>query len=292
MLLAVTAVLSTLHLEGDIAPDGGDYVEVPFTVPDGTVEMDIAHVNHTTGTILDSRVWQPSATAVPGGDFRGYSGGLTDDITIGVAQSSRGYLPGPIAAGSWTLLIGKAQLGGATAHYTADITFSDAATLPVQPQAEYTPVVLSSEKRWYKGDFHVHSHESGDSKVTLQDDVTLAQTDGLDFANFSDHNTISQHALIAAAQAGWPILALRGSEITTYSGHANAVGNVAYIDHRLGLRDRTITDVVTDATAQGALVLVNHPATDLGTNCIGCPWQHEADAPWDDIAGLEALTSG
>ncbi len=292
MMLAVVAVLSTLHLEGDITPDGGDYVEVPFVVPAGTVEMTIAHVNQTNDTILDFGVWQPSPTAVPGGDFRGYSGGLTDDLTIGVAQSSRGYLPGPITPGTWTLLIGKAELGGNTAHYTADITFNDVASLPVLARADYTPVVMSTERRWYKGDFHVHDHESGDSKVTLDEDVTLALADGLDFANFSDHNTISQHALIAAEQPSWPILALRGSEMTTYSGHANVVGNVDYVDHRLGLRGRTITDVVDDAIAQGALVIVNHPATNLGTNCIGCPWEHEADAPWDSISGIEVLTSG
>lgn len=292
MLIAVAAVLSTLHLEGDVTPAGGDYVEVPFLVPAGTVEMTIAHANTTPSTILDFGVWQPSAMAVPGGDFRGYSGGLADAITIGVAQSSRGYLPGAITAGAWTVMIGKAQLGTAGAHYTLDITFADAASLPVEPTAAYTPVVLATERRWYKGDFHVHSRESGDAAASLQADADLAHHNNLDFANFSDHNTISQHALIAAAQASWPVLALRGSEITTYSGHANSVGNAAYIDHRIGLRGRTVADLVHDTTAQGGIFIVNHPATDLGTNCIGCPWGHEDDAPWDDIAGLEVLTSG
>jgi hypothetical protein len=291
MLLAVVATISTLHLEGDVTAGSGDYVEVPFAVPAGTVEFEVDHSVGDTFSILDFGIWQPDA-AVPGGDFRGWSGGLTDALTIGVAQSSRGYLPGPIAADTWTLVIGKAKLGSSPAHYTLDITFRDAATLTVQPQAAYTPIVMSSERRWYKGDFHVHDTESGDASGTLLGDATLAKLDGLDFANFSDHNTISQHALIAAQQAGWPILALRGSEITTYSGHGNAVGNTAYVDHRLGLRGRTITDVVNDVTAQDALFIVNHPATNLGDNCIGCFWEHEADTPWDKVSGIEVLTSG
>jgi hypothetical protein len=292
MLLAVVATISTLHLEGDVSAGSGDYVEVPFAVPAGTVEFEIDHVVGDTYSILDFGIWQPSTTGAAGGDFRGWSGGLTDPLTIGVAQSSRGYLPGPIAADMWTLVIGKAKLGTTPAHYTVDITFRDAATLPVLPQAAYMPVVMSTEKRWYKGDFHVHSTESGDATATLAEDAALAMTDGLDFANFSDHNTISQHALIAAQQASWPILALRGSEITTYSGHGNVVGNDAYVDHRLGLRGRTISDAIGDATAGGGIFIVNHAATNLGDLCIGCFWEHEADTPWDEVSGIEVLTSG
>ena len=290
MLIAVAAVLSTLHLEGDVTADGTDYAEVTFVVPAGTVEMQIAHDDHSTFSILDFGVWSPSAA--PGGDFRGWGGGLTDDIIIGEAQSSRGYLPGPVTAGTWTLVIGKAKLDAGNTHYTADVTFRDAATIPVEPQADFTPVVMATERRYYKGDFHVHSRESGDASATLQQDADLGHANGLDFANFSDHNTVSQHALIAATQATWPLLALRGSEITTYSGHANAVGNVAYVDHRLGLRGRTVADIVADVTAQDAILIVNHPATDLGDNCIGCAWKHEDDAPWDGISGIEVLTGG
>ena len=40
-LVAVAAVLSTMHYEGDVAGAGGDYVDVPFDVPAGTVEIQI-----------------------------------------------------------------------------------------------------------------------------------------------------------------------------------------------------------------------------------------------------------
>jgi hypothetical protein len=115
---------------------------------------------------------------------------------------------------------------------------------------------------------------------------------GLDFINLSDHNTISQHALIAAQQASWPVLVLRSSEITTYSGHGNGVGIHDYVDHRLGYRGRTAADIVNDVVAQGGMFLVNHPALELGNSCLGCGWHHIDDLPWDKVSGLEVLTAG
>jgi len=286
MLVPFAVVLSTLHLEGDALPGNGDYIDVPFTVPAGTVEVQITRAYTTgVGDILDFGVWSPDG-------FRGWSGGLTDDVIVGVDQSTRGYLPGPITPGAWTLEIGKAQLTPTGAHYALDFTFRDDATLAVLPKATFAPVTLDGTRRWYKGDFHVHSSESGDSHAPMADDVMLAHTRGLDFVSLSDHNTISQHALIAAQQASWPILVLRGSEITTYSGHGGGVGISSYVDHRLGRDGRTIGNVIDDVTAQGGAFIVNHPATNLGTNCIGCAWMHDTDVPWDEVSGMEVLTAG
>ena len=285
-LLAVAAVLSSVSFSGTATPGGGDYIDVPFTVPAGTVEIHITKTYTTGANILDFGVFAPDG-------FRGWGGGLTDDIVIGVDQSSRGYLPGPITAGDgWTVAIGKAKLGSAGTPWTVTITFLDAESLPVLPKADWTPVVMSPDKRWYKGDFHVHSTESGDAHATLEENVDLAHMRGLDFINMSDHNTISQHALIAAQQPSWPILVLRGAEITTYSGHGNGVGLVNYVDHRLGHDGRTMANVIDDVVAQGALFIINHPMANLGTDCIGCAWQHTDDIPWDEVSGIEVLTSG
>src|SRR5690242_18322655 len=141
-LVAVAAVLSTLHFEGDVAPGGGDYVDVPFTVPAGTVEIEVAKTYTVGANILDFGVYGPDG-------YRGWSGGLLDNIVVGVDQSSRGYLPGPITAGAgWTVSIGKARLTTDGTHWTVDITFRDNATLTVLPKASYTPVVLEMNRRW------------------------------------------------------------------------------------------------------------------------------------------------
>jgi hypothetical protein len=280
----VAAVLSTMHFEDNVTADGGDYVVVPFAVPDGTAEIDVTHAAGSDGEILDFGVWAPEG-------FRGWGGGLTDNAIIDVAQSSRGYLPGPITPGTWQVVIGKALLVNGAGHYSIDVTCSDTATLPVLPQADFEPVVLNPARRWYKGDFHTHSIQSGDAHATFDQMSALAQMQGLDFINVSDHNTIAQHALLAAYQSGFPnLLFLRGSEITTYGGHGNAVGNVSYVDHRIGLNGRTIQNVVDDVVAQGAIFIVNHPMLDIGTACLGCKWQHVADTPWSEVSGIEVIT--
>jgi hypothetical protein len=284
MSILVAAVISTMHYEGDVLAAGGDYQDVAITVPDGTVEMEIAHTDGSDYTILDWGLWGPDG-------FRGWGGGLVDDAIIGVEQSSRCYLPGPITPGTWTIAIGKAKLDTGGGHYSIDVTFRDAPTLATLPQAAYDPVVLSNERRWYKGDFHVHSIQSGDASATFDEIIDLASSNGLDFANISDHNTISQHALLAAIQPAHPtFLFLRGAEITTYGGHGNAVGISQYVDHRIGYNDRTITQVIADVRSQGGIFIVNHPMLDLGTACIGCFWDHVADTPWDQVSGLEVLT--
>lgn len=282
--ILVAAVLSTASFQGDVTADGGDYVIVPFQVPAGTAEIHVEHAAAADGEILDFGVWGPDG-------YRGWGGGLTDDTFIDVAQSSRGYMPGPIDAGTWQVVIGKALLVNNAGHYTITVTCTDTPTVPFEAQAPYTPVVLSTERRWYKGDFHSHSIQSGDATATFDQMSALATQQGLDFINVSDHNTIAQHALLAAYQSGFPnLLFLRGSEITTYSGHGNAVGNTLYVDHRLGLNGRTVKNIVDDVVGQGAIFIVNHPMLDIGTACLGCKWQHVDDTPWNEVSGIEVIT--
>jgi hypothetical protein len=272
-----------MHYEADVPVDGGDYVDVAFVVPSGTKEIHVVHTDGSDSVILDWGVWSPEG-------FRGWGGGNTEDAIIGVDQSSRSYLSGPITPGMWTVSVGKAQLDPSGGHYSIDVTCLDTESLPLRPRAPFTPVVLDPERRWYKGDFHVHSSESGDAMASLDQIGALAKMRGLDFVNLSDHNTSSHLDLAAAAQPNYPsLLFLRGAEITTYKGHGNAVGLPTYVDHRIGYQGRTIGGVLDDVEAAGALFIVNHPTLDLGTNCIGCAWTH-ADTPWAKVSGMEIIT--
>ena len=284
MLLPLLVVLSQMHYEGDVPPTGGDYADVEFVVPPNTVEIQISHSDGSDFVILDWGVWSPEG-------FRGWGGGNTEDAIIGVQQSSRSYLPGPITPGTWVVSVGKAKVDPTTGgHYSIDVTCRDNATLTVQPRAAFTPTVLSPERRWYKGDFHVHSEQSGDASATFAQIAMLGRMRGLDFVNLSDHNTNSQHALIAAVQPMHPdFLFLRGAEITTYAGHGNSVGTSAYIDHRIGLRGRAIGQILDEVQAQGGVFIVNHPTLNLGGACIGCAWSH-ADTDWSKVQGIEVIT--
>jgi MYXO-CTERM domain-containing protein len=283
MTLPFLAVISMVHLEADVPVDGDDYVDVTFEVPAGTQEIQISHDDMDDQVILDWGVFSPEG-------FRGYGGGNLEDAIIGILQSSRSYLPGPITPGTWTILVGKAQLRSTGGRYVIDVVFHDTPSLTPLPKAEFDPVVLSTERRWYRGDFHVHSRESGDAEATFDEIAALAAQQGLDFVNLSDHNTTSQHALQAAYQKMLPnLLLLRGAEITTYAGHGNAVGLSSYVDHRIGHNGRTIGGLLGDVAAQDALFLVNHPSLDLGDNCIGCAWEH-ADTDWSLVSGMELIT--
>ncbi|MBA3459024.1 MAG: CehA/McbA family metallohydrolase [Deltaproteobacteria bacterium] len=284
MLLPLLVVLSQMHYEGDVPPTGGDYADIEFVVPPGTVEIQISHTDGSDFVVLDWGVWSPEG-------FRGWGGGNTEDAIVGVQQSSRSYLPGPITPGTWVVSIGKAKVDPTTGgHYSIDVTCRDNATLTVQPRAAFTPTVLSPERRWYKGDFHVHSVESGDASATFTQIAALGKLRGLDFVNLSDHNTNSHHALIAALQPTLPdFLLLRGAEITTYAGHGNSVGTSTYIDHRIGLRGRAIGQILDEVQAQGGVFIVNHPSLNLGGACIGCAWAHPT-TDWSKVQGIEIIT--
>lgn len=283
LLLPLAVVLSTMQFEGEVTAAGGDFVDVPFTVPRDTVEIHISHDDGAEDVILDWGVWGPDG-------FRGWGGGNTEDVIIGIEESSRSYRTGPITPGTWTVVIGKAKLSGGVGRYAITVTCHDDASLQVRARAPHAGVVLSTEARWYKGDFHVHSSESGDANASFDQIAALARSRGLDFVNLSDHNTDSHVALAAAAQAAHPqLLFLRGAEITTYAGHGNAVGLADYVDHRIGYEGRTVAGILDEVAARDALFIVNHPTLELGDNCLGCAWRHDA-TPWSKVAGLEIIT--
>jgi hypothetical protein len=281
--LLFAALISTLHLEGQVEKAGGDYVLVEFQVPAGTVELRVVHAGGGPGEVLDWGVEAPEG-------FRGWGGGLTEPAEIGVTAASRGYLPGPITPGTWRLVIGKALVGAAPVRWTADLSFFDAPTLAAASRAPFTPRALRSGARFYAGDFHVHSRESGDANATFDEIVALARGRGLDFVVLSDHNTTAQMGLQAARQASLDdLLLVRGIEVTTYAGHGNAIGVSAYVDHRIGHAGRTAAALVDDVAAQGGFFVINHPALDLGDACIGCAWRHEA-IDWAKVGAVEILT--
>ena len=283
--VVLAAVISTLTLEGDVTPEGGDYVVVPFEVPVGTVEILFHHEHDTPGTTLDFGIEDANG-------FRGWGGRLGEDTIIGLAESSRCYLPGPVEQGPWRIDIGKAFLTADRVHWTATLEFRDAATVPPRPRGEFTARVLERGARWYRGDFHVHSHESGDASASFEQIRDLARARGLDFVNLSDHNTVSQQALVAAFQEDIDdLLFLRGSEVTTYGGHGTSIGNGVYIEHHIGREGVTIEDTLDAAAAAGALFIINHPKLDLGDGdeCIGCAWSY-GDTGIEQVAGIELAT--
>jgi len=270
---------STVLLEGEV-PAGEVHFVLPFEVPAGTAEIEIRHDDLSETNILDWGILAPEG-------FRGYGGGNTEPAIVGVLASSRSYHTGPVRPGGWLVYAGVARGTELPARYRVEVLLRDAPTLAPEPEraAYAAPAALSTEARWYAGDFHVHSRESGDASPSIDEVLTFAESRGLDFVMLSEHNTTSQLELYAAAQARHPtVLLVPGIEVTTYQGHAMALGGTAWIDHRLGFEGRTMDAMIADAHASGALFSINHPALAIGDLCIGCGWMADAD-----LAELDAL---
>jgi hypothetical protein len=277
---------STLTLDGTVESDDVDHVFVDFEVPAGTDEIQIDHDDQSDENILDWGLYDPNG-------FRGGGGGNSEPIIVSPAAASRSYLTGSITPGTWRVVIGKAKLVTEPAPYHIVVTLRDVSTLPDQPEREQyvDPGVIVSGERWYAGDFHVHSKESGDARPPLDEIVTFAKGRGLDFVELSDHNTVSQLDFMNDAQSrAGEFLLLPGVEFTTYDGHANGIGATAFVDHKIGLPGVTIEKAAQAFADQGAIFSINHPTLDLGDACIGCAWKHELDG--SQIGAIEIATAG
>ena len=213
----VSVLSQSMVIEGQL--DGGAaYEMISFEVPAGIQEISVAHPSQDPQNILDYGLWGPDG-------FRGYGGGNSEPFVVAETGASRSYLPRAITPGTWQVMIGKAQIKSAPPRYRLEIELRAAQTLPAQPRAPLPTVTLSTEARWYAGDFHVHTEQSGDAHPTMLDAATFARSRGLDFAEFSEHNTSAGVGLIDGVQAGFTdFLIVPGEEFTTYKGHPNAIG--------------------------------------------------------------------
>jgi hypothetical protein len=251
---------------------------VPFEVPASVAEVEVYHMN--TGdpdNILDFGLNDSVG-------FRGWGGGNRENAVVGLNATSRSYLAGPMPAGTWSVVVGKAQLSLPPCAFDIQVTLRDAPTLPPQPERQpYAPhSPLSDAARYYSGDFHIHGRESGDAytSATLDEIASFAHGRGLDFVHISDHNTVSAASFMVDAQRRHPdTLILPGMEWTSYAGHAGAIGTSEYVDHKVGVGGVTVSGAAAAIHAQGGLFSINHedsfqPGGVEGNKCVGCAWQY------------------
>lgn len=253
------------------------YLEVPFTVPAGLerITVDFRYTGHEEHSVLDLGIRDPER-------FRGWSGGNKSSFTIGIPDATPSYLPGPIPAGRWHLLVGVANLrAGKSSTFTADIYFTKKGE--AGGTESFTDHPLSTEARWYRGDLHMHTaHSDGTcpsqsgKSVPCPLFITLetASRDGLDFVAVTDHNTISHFNDEREMQPYFDkLLLIPGRELTTYSGHFNIFGTTDFIDFELGSpRAPDMNSIFRSAHRLGALASINHPASPTGEICMGCGW--------------------
>ncbi|MFO0587405.1 MAG: CehA/McbA family metallohydrolase [Polyangiaceae bacterium] len=282
----VAAADQTLTFDGTVEDGKYDHELLEFDVPEGVAEIQFDHENLSGEGVLDWGLLDPDG-------FRGWGGGNSESAIVSEKAASRSYLAGPIQPGKWHIVIGKALLLLGYADYHVTITLRDAATLAPQPERrKYEAIApLATGPRFYAGDLHAHSRESGDAAPEIEDLVTFARSQGLDFVELSDHNTVSQLDFIGSVQDSHDdILILPGVEFTTYAGHANGIGATEWVDHKIGQPGVTIIGAEQAFHDQGALFSINHPEYNLGDKCIGCGWGHNLVGT--KIDAIEVATAG
>lgn len=272
---------SRISISGEVPEGDETHFFLSFEVPPGVAEIEIRQDDLSDANILDWGLDDPDG-------FRGWGGGKSEPAIVGRAAASPSYVPGPIPAGTWEVVVGKAKIVEQPARYDVEVILRGTPTLA--PQTERRPYesspALESTARWYAGDFHSHTVES-DGSPTIDELISFAQSRGLDFVLMSEHNTVSQLSWYPAIQLTTPVLLLPGMEFTTYAGHANTIGTTEWINHRIGVRGATLEEAIADTHEQGGLFSINHPLLNVGDLCIGCGWQ-QAVAP-DSIDAVEVM---
>ncbi|MCW8194629.1 PHP domain-containing protein [Proteobacteria bacterium 005FR1] len=278
----------TLSLSGTLTrEDHQTYREVPFTVPEGvkrlTVTVDYERENKT---VVDLGLFDSER-------FRDWSGGNKASFTVSEADATPSYLPGPLPAGEWKLIVGVPNLrSGTTAEYQVQITLGYGAAAQTQGFADQA---LSEQAGWYRGELHAHSGHSDGSCASQSGtrvpcpayrSVEAAAAENLDFLALTEHNATSHYQSLRELQPVFDQMVLMsGREITTFYGHANVFGSSEFIDFRATTPAQT-RRVLEDAKRAGAVVSINHPGLPSGEICMGCGWTGEVEGALVDAVEI------
>ena len=253
------------------APD--PYRYVPIHVPPGTTRLVVTCATESAGQArIDLGLFDPSAGAFPTRTgFRGWSGSARNRFHVATDGSTPGYVAGAMPSGTWRIILGCYIVpdGGVTVRLTVRAT--DGARATVRPPEQSDPVRRGAG--WYRGDLHAHTFHS-DADGSPQVLHGLASALGLDYLAVTDHNTVTAWDYFAAASSP-ELVFVPGVEITTYRGHANALGVRDWIDFRIWTED-DLTQLAAEVRQRGALLSVNHDKPPM-------PWAH----PEPDLACME-----
>ena len=301
---AVLAACLALPVRAAPAPDlilsgvmtGADhqtYREVPFKAPPGTTRITIEfdYTGKDRKSVIDLGIRDPQR-------FRGWSGGNKARFTISDVDATPSYLPGPLPAGTWKLVLGVPNLRrDGEASYTARIFFQHG-----PGSTTFNDGPLKAGPGWYRGDLHMHTAHSDGSCVSRKGvrvpcpvfkTLEAAEARGLDFIAITDHNAASQNeALRELAPFFDDLLLIPGREITTFWGHANVFGVTAPLDFQLGSpRASTLATIQAEIEKAGGLFSINHPGLPSGEACMGCGWSDKA-TDFARFQAIEAVNGG
>lgn len=284
------ALAATIVLDGTLTrADYEQLLERRFAVPDGiaALEVSLDFSGIAERTVIDLGLRGPAG-------LRGWSGGGAQTISIGAWQASFGYMPGPIEPGEWAVVLGVPNIrDGRHDRYTVTIRL----WRDRRPSAPAS-MVARRGAGWFVGDLHAHSGHSdgraltGDGRrvgVPPHRVFDAARAAGLDFVALTDHNTAAHWLDVDRQQPYYPdVLLLHGREMTTYRGHANAIGELRFHDFRLPTADAAgVASVMSGPHDDGAFISLNHPVLPDDERCMGCGWNDFTLPVLSRVHGME-----
>ncbi|CAM3402413.1 CehA/McbA family metallohydrolase [Isoptericola cucumis] len=221
-------------------------------------------LEHEPGAVVDLGFEGPAG-------WRGWSGGARRTFVVGPGAATPGYVPGALERGEWHVQLGLYRLPAEPIEVRVTIELPASSAVPPEPPGDPRPSAPRASARglpardgltWFAGDLHAHSTHS-DGEQSLGELAALAVGNGLDFLAVTEHNTVSHHPLLAGVGAAHGITLLPGQEVTTARGHANAFGDIGWVDFREP-PDRWVAGVAE----RGGVLSINHPLQEEWA------WQH------------------
>jgi hypothetical protein len=259
------------------ASDSKQNIPFAIQVPSGTTRLKIRfsyspQIVGDINNLLTLTVFDPS-----GCRGAGHRHGDVHEVSIGEEYASPGYLNGPIQPGTWIVVVDTHMvMQGPTCNMSLEASGSDEPA-----EGKYSPLnaghTPSRGPGWFRGDLHAHTIHS-DAIWEVPELAAYARSQHLDFAVLSDHNTVAGLAEMDAACAD-DLLTIGGMELTTFWGHALALGIRNWIDWRIIPGGRTMKQIEAEVTASGGLFIIAHPRGVGDPYCTGCDWTYATMMP-------------
>ncbi len=274
----------------------GMYRYLPFEVPAGVNRVSVA-MTKMGDAALGIGLFDQRGPGYQSRGFRGIYGEERSAFFVAADSASQSFLPGPIEAGTWTVIVPVFRAPAPTPITVRIVLGYGPQPMGKKPGREQG--VVRDEAGWYRGDLHCHTPESSDAfnsgtAFTPAEWADEARRIGLDYAAMTDHNVVSQNLDLKAA-AGKGVLLMPGEEMTNwFHGHATVSGiDVgAWLDWRqrpagieVGPNEARIQDFIAVVEEMGAFVSAAHP---FGPS-VGLPWTFFAEAEADPAARTHSI---
>jgi hypothetical protein len=132
-----------------------------------------------------------------------------------------------------------------------------------------------------KMETHLHTVHS-DGQDSVAEMFQACRSAGYDVVALTDHNTVSglPEAPEVASRLG--LVFIPGVEVTTFRGHAVALG-VTRVPEWRDLEVRGFDALVRDVHQQGGVISVAHPASEGSPVCSGCTWEWPVEPSGVDL---------